>query len=203
MTVLRIPKTLYDTAVANDPDAVAVASEEFWGGDTELHLGQDGQIGATYDDDGNELTPNTHYVWGDNRLYDPEALVDFSEALGAAATGTTQPAPPENESQDELAARRQAARQRARTAARLQARADAREERVAQRRAERQARRQELRQAARPLYRADARRAERQAERRGETFTPWPEWVDAAEEVQELYLLEAANQAGHPDVNLV
>ena len=203
MTVLRIPKTLYDQAVANDPDMVDVASREFWGGDAEIHLGSYGQIGATYDADGNELTPNTHYVWGDNRLYDPEALVDFSEALGAAATGTTQPAPPENESQDELAARRQAARQRARTAARLQARADAREERVAQRRAERQARRQELRQAARPLYRADARRAERQAERRGETFTPWPEWVDAAEEVQELYLLEAANQAGHPDVNLV
>lgn len=199
MTILRVPKDLYDQAVTNDPDAVAVASQEFWGDDdSSLHLGRPGQHGATYDDNGNELTPATHYVWGDRRVLDLEAVVEFSLALAAAADGDPQPAPADIEDADEARARRVAARRRARKAARMEARAEEREARIEQRKAERQKTRKEIRTEARRLYRVDARRAAR-----ADKDDVWVDWDDADEEVEALYLLAAANRLGHADVNVV
>ena len=184
MTVLQIPIALWDDAKAKDPDAVAELAT-WW----RKHLGSAGQVGGTYDADGNLTSPHTHYVWGDNVLLDLDLLYELTEAL-QDITLAAPVAQPDRERQ--TPEKRKA--ERVETRKRL---------RITERRAARVATRQAMRTAARQAYRTAARAAERRAERRGETFTAWPEWEAADEQTQDLYLLQAYNDHGNPDVKIV
>ena len=204
MTVLRVRVAVWDAFVASDPDVAEAATRaDWWGKD----FGRPGLVGATFDENGVQLTPHTHYVWGDRSLDDDDLLEELSTVVEAVAAAPARPVVSEFESVDERKARRVEARRRARQLAR---RAERREDRVA----ERQAARRERRRAARTLFRQHARSEYRKAQRRDPgNLKLWSElskaeqnkvtdW-DAQDEVtQARWLREAANQVGHPDVRL-
>lgn len=83
--IIIIEKTVLETMIEKDPDATDVCFE-FWPG-VVLSLASAGTTGETLDGDGNEVTPFTHYVWGDRRINDLDALQEFSLAAETIVAG--------------------------------------------------------------------------------------------------------------------
>jgi hypothetical protein len=178
--ILQIPIAKYNAIKDKDPEVLGLASNELW---DELSLTPSPGLDET----------KAFYRWAHPRLFDADALEELSEIFAAieAQEETFEVAETE-ESKAE-------ARQRLNTAARIADRVALRkEERAAARIEERTLRRVERRKTARALYRTASRVAERK-----DKNDIWPDWGDADEETQNLYMLEASNKLGDPDVKFI
>ncbi len=125
MIILTVPISTWDDVWSRDPDAMAEAVADLWDGCYVPRQG--GRTGGTYDDDGNELSPDTHYQWSlGARVRDVDEQTDGLEELSYLIDGVLvgDPIIPVEDSTD---ATRLAARRRARILARVSERADERQ----------------------------------------------------------------------------
>lgn len=113
--IIAIEIAVLDAVIDKDPHAVDILLAETFPR-ARLSLASAGKHGATYDGTGNQLTPHTHYVWGDSRLADPDSTEAISVAVDKIAKGRRRQRPNADADQATRDTAVNAARQRVTTA---------------------------------------------------------------------------------------